>query len=73
LRVALRIVGWILTLLIVVVGGAAWWLLIRPLPQVDGTAALPGLQNAVTVERDGGEFRMCARDQWRTWPKGRGT
>ncbi len=53
MRVALRIVGWILTLLIVVVGGAAWWLLIRPLPQVDGTAALAGLQNTVTVERDG--------------------
>src|SRR5207247_8560821 len=35
-----------------VVGGAAWWLLIRPLPQVDGTASLPGLQKEVTVERD---------------------
>src|SRR5947208_11591373 len=49
---ALRILGWILTLAVAVTGGAAWWLLIRPLPQVDGTASLPGLQSAVTVERD---------------------
>ncbi len=48
----LRIVGWILTLLIAVVGGVAWWLFVRPLPQVDGTASLPGLQHEVTVERD---------------------
>jgi penicillin amidase len=48
----LRIAGWILTVLIAVVGGAAWWLLIRPLPQVDGAASLPGLQKEVTVERD---------------------
>src|SRR5262249_12595560 len=53
LRVALRIVGWFLTLLILVGGGIIWWLFFRPLPQVDGTASLPGLQNQVTVERDG--------------------
>jgi len=52
LRLALRIVGWTLTVLVTAVGGVAWWLLIRPLPQVDGTAALPGLQHEVTVERD---------------------
>jgi penicillin amidase len=39
-------------LLIVVAGGVAWWLFVRPLPQVDGTASLPGLQHEVTVERD---------------------
>ena len=53
MRVALRIVGWFLTLLILVGGGIIWWLFFRPLPQVDGTASLPGLQNQVTVERDG--------------------
>ena len=53
MRVALRIVGWFLTLLILVCGGIIWWLFFRPLPQVDGTASLPGLQNQVTVERDG--------------------
>jgi penicillin amidase len=52
LRVLLRIAGWILTVLIAVVGGVAWWLFIRPLPQVDGTASLPGLQKEVAVERD---------------------
>jgi penicillin amidase len=45
-------VGWTLTVLLTVVGGVAWWLLIRPLPQVDGTVSLPGLQHEVTVERD---------------------
>src|SRR5258706_6869633 len=32
--------------------GAAWWLFVRPLPQVDGTAPLAGLQHEVSVERD---------------------
>jgi penicillin amidase len=35
------------------VGAAAWWLVCRPLPQLDGTISLPGLQQAVTVDRDG--------------------
>lgn len=48
----LRIVGWVLTLVVLVAGGAVWWLLIRPLPKVDGSAPLPGLQQQVTVERD---------------------
>ena len=52
MRILLRIVGWILTVIIAVVGGIAWWLFVRPLPQVDGTASLPGLQHEVTVERD---------------------
>jgi penicillin amidase len=30
----------------------AWWFVYRPLPQIDGTASLPGLQNEVTVGRD---------------------
>ena len=29
-----------------------WWLVYQPLPQLDGSAALPGLQKEVTVERD---------------------
>jgi penicillin G amidase len=37
----------------VVAGGAViWWLVYRPLPQLEGSAVLPGLQKEVTVERD---------------------
>ena len=52
MRIALRIAGWFLTLLILAGGVGAWWLFFRPLPQIDGDAALPGLQNQVTVDRD---------------------
>jgi len=31
----------------------AWWFVYRPLPQLDGSISLPGLQLAVTVDRDG--------------------
>jgi penicillin amidase len=52
LRLGFRIIGWILTVFLVVVGGFAWWFFFRPLPQIDGTASLPGLQSQVTVDRD---------------------
>jgi penicillin G amidase len=52
LRIAFRIIGWLLTLLILACGSFAWWLFFRPLPQIDGNASLPGLQNPVTVDRD---------------------
>ena len=52
MRLLLRVIGWILTLLILVAGGFAWWFFFRPLPQLDGSASLPGLQTQVTVERD---------------------
>src|SRR5205807_3037950 len=48
----LQIVGWIVAVTIAVAGGIGWWLFVRPLPQVDGTASLPGLHREVTVERD---------------------
>jgi penicillin amidase len=31
----------------------AWWFIYRPLPQIDGSVSPPGLQQEVTVERDG--------------------
>ncbi len=37
----------------VVAAAAVWWFVYRPLPQLDGTVALQGLQKEVTVERDG--------------------
>ena len=52
MRTALRIVGLVLTLMLLVVGGGFWWLFVRPLPQVDGMASLPGLEHEATVERD---------------------
>lgn len=37
---------------LVLAAGALWWLTRRSLPQLDGTAGLPGLSARVTVERD---------------------
>jgi penicillin amidase len=53
LRALLRIFYWIFAIIVVAVGAVAWWFVYRPLPQIDGTASLPGLQHDVTVERDG--------------------
>jgi len=53
LRTILRVVFWVLGIVVVVGGAVIWWLVYRPLPQLDGSALLPGLQKEVTVERDG--------------------
>src|SRR5882762_11706854 len=52
LRTFLRILLWVVAILVVAVGAVAWWFVYRPLPQIDGTSSLPGLQNEVTVGRD---------------------
>src|SRR4029077_10138476 len=52
LRTLLRIFVWAVGIIVVVGGGIVWWFVYRPLPQLDGAATLPGLQNEVTVERD---------------------
>jgi len=52
LRTFLRILLWVVAILVVAVGAVAWWFVYRPLPQIDGTAPLPGLQHEVTVQRD---------------------
>ena len=49
---ALRIFGWIVTIVLLLGGFGLWWFVYRPLPQVDGTLSLPGLKAEVTVERD---------------------
>ncbi len=49
---ALRIFGWIITIVLLLGGFGLWWFVYRPLPQVDGTLSLPGLKAEVTVERD---------------------
>jgi penicillin G amidase len=53
LRTALRIFYWIFAILVIVTASVAWWYIYRSLPQIDGSASLPGLRQEVTVERDG--------------------
>jgi penicillin amidase len=43
---------WITGIAVVIVATAIWWFVYRPLPQLDGSAVVPGLQSQVTVERD---------------------
>jgi len=52
LRIILRIFLWIVAILGISVGAVAWWFVYRPLPQLDGSISLPGLQQEVTVDRD---------------------
>jgi penicillin G amidase len=52
LRTVLRAILWIAGIVFVVFGAAVWWLVYRPLPQLDGSIGVPGLQNQVTVDRD---------------------
>jgi penicillin amidase len=49
---SLRVLGWLLTVVILAAGGVLWWYVYRPLPQIDGTAHVGGLEQPVTVERD---------------------
>jgi penicillin G amidase len=52
LRIILRGFFWIFTVILIAAVAVAWWFVYRPLPQLDGTLALSGLQRDVTVERD---------------------
>ena len=52
MRTILRFLVWTLLIIAVVAGGTAWWFIYRPLPQLDGSLSLPGVQKEVTVERD---------------------
>ena len=52
MRAILRILLWVLGIVLVLGCAFIWWLVYQPLPQLDGSAALPGLQKEVTVERD---------------------
>lgn len=53
MRTFVRISSWILGFLVILAGAVAWWFIYRPLPQLDGSIGLPGLQQQVTVDRDG--------------------
>jgi len=52
LRTILRLLFWAFTVILVAACAAAWWFVYRPLPQLDGSISLPGLQKEVTVDRD---------------------
>jgi penicillin amidase len=52
LRAILRIFYWVFAIAAIAIGTVVWWFVYRPLPQVDGAVSLPGLQQAVTVDRD---------------------
>jgi penicillin amidase len=52
LRIVLRIFYWIFAILLIATASVAWWFIYRPLPQIAGSASLPGLHMEVTVERD---------------------
>src|SRR5438874_8841285 len=52
MRTFARVVFWLLGVLVTVTAALAWWFIYRPLPQIDGSASLPGLHQDVTVERD---------------------
>ena len=52
MRTILRFLIWTLLIIAIVAGGTAWWFIYRPLPQLDGSISLPGLQKEVIVERD---------------------
>src|SRR6266852_3359245 len=48
----LRVVSWVFGIVLILGGAFTWWLVYQPLPQLDGSAALPGLKKEVIVERD---------------------
>jgi penicillin amidase len=52
LRAILRFLIWTVAIIVVASAAVIWYFLYRPLPQLDGSLSLPGLQNDVTVERD---------------------
>ena len=53
MRIFLRVFSWVVALLILTISLVTWWFVYRPLPQLAGTLSLPGLQQNVTVDRDG--------------------
>jgi penicillin amidase len=53
LRAILRLFFWTLAILLIFVGSVVWWFVYRPLPRLDGSIPVAGLQKDVIVERDG--------------------
>jgi penicillin amidase len=52
LRTFWRLFSWFVAIIVIVVAVGVWWFVYRPLPQLQGTLSVPGLQKEVVVERD---------------------
>ncbi len=52
MRAILRFLFWSAAIVVIAIGATLWWFVYRPLPRLDGSIALPGLQKDVVVERD---------------------
>ena len=52
MRAILRLFLWTVAIILIAVGAIVWWFVYRPLPRLDGSIDLPGLQKNVIVERD---------------------
>ncbi len=52
MRAILRLLCWTLAIIVVAIGATLWYFIYRPLPRLDGSINLPGLQKDVVVERD---------------------
>jgi penicillin amidase len=52
LRIVLRALLWVFAIFVVAGGTVIWWFVYRPLPQLDGTVQVAGLQKEVLLERD---------------------
>ena len=53
LRTFLRLLFLLVAIVIIAVAAVVWWFVYRPLPQLQGSVGVPGLQKDVVVERDG--------------------
>ena len=52
MRAILRFLFWAVAIVVIAIGSIVWWFVYRPLPRLDGTIGVPGLQKDVVVERD---------------------
>ncbi len=52
MKILLRVFYWAFTVFVIAFGALAWWFIYRPMPQLDGSLTISGLQHEVFVDRD---------------------